>query len=101
MKDYKAISEKQAELIEHLKAYYDAQESPAVKLIEPQWHNYLKQLESELAKLQSQADVTDEDIDLYSRAYGELTEGNRNGEIMFAFRHGAEAFRDGKIVSSK
>jgi len=52
--DYKLIIDKQRELIEHLKAYYDAQNSPAVKVIHPQWENYLGQLESELRNIESQ-----------------------------------------------
>lgn len=52
----KEIIKKQDELIEHFKAYYDAQNSPAVKLIEPQWYNYLNQLESELSSLKAEAE---------------------------------------------
>jgi len=47
----KEIIAKQEEIIEHLKAYYDAQKSPAVKLIFPQWENHLNSLESDLASL--------------------------------------------------
>jgi hypothetical protein len=54
MKNDRLIIEKQKEIIEHLKAYYDAQESPAVKLIEPQWHNYLTQLHAELSALEQE-----------------------------------------------
>ena len=46
-----------------------------------------------------QPSVTDEQIDLFARAYGDIIEGNKNGEITFAYREGAQAMRDGKIPS--
>jgi hypothetical protein len=67
MKD-KEIIKKQEELIEHLMTYYGTNEYRedyiGIAIVQPKFHQYLKELESELTALKSEKPIPTGEIDI-------------------------------------